>query len=197
MITKKRKSRMQYLVLLVLIQFQLTSAFAQDSYINGRCNIKAGYARYKGVNLTSGNTTGHYRLEINYGLSNHLEGGAYIGTSKFNYYQPTDSTGYTGIRKYYYSAFYGINLNYHILPYFVESDNFRFDAYLTGKFGGALLQNSDGTCHKFEYSIGLGAAFYLFNNLGLFVELNVGDFIFEHTLENDYFKSRYGITFKF
>jgi hypothetical protein len=125
---------------------------------------------------------GNYRVEANYGVSRQIETGIYTG---FSYYQSLSA---------YWS--YGINANYHLLPFIIDSDNFRFDLYFAGKFGGwksySTFSSSYRSPHKLEYGFGPGVSFYLWKHLGIFTEYCYGKYYFK---ENNNF--RYGMTLKF
>ncbi|MGF1587169.1 MAG: hypothetical protein ACFCUM_17760 [Bacteroidales bacterium] len=175
-----------FAVLLVLISSGYTYAFGQDSYIKGRWNIKAGYSEYglgswDSYPLTKENTTGHYRLETNYGLFNAIETGIYFGYSERAIgFRETDPT-----------MFYGLNVNLHPLPFFLELKNPLFEVYLAGKFGGRYYIKN----HT-EYSIGGGLSFYIFRNVGLYTEYLYGNHgAFVHY--KDHMKLRYGLTVRF
>jgi hypothetical protein len=95
----------------------------------------------------------------------------------------------------YSAIFYGINCGLQLLPFLIKEDDFRFDFYITGKFGGFYLSSppnhfSHGT--NLEYSIGPGISFYLSKHLGLFAEYCYGKYYF-----NDKTNLRYGLTLKF
>ena len=108
------------------------SASAQNSFIKGRWNGKLGYYNYpKRDNNGSSSITPTLRLEANYGFPKYIEAGAYFGfgipeSMIFTY---TDSTT-TGVGNFTFMPFYGIDVNFHILPLFIEKNDFRFDLYV-------------------------------------------------------------------
>jgi hypothetical protein len=171
-------------LLLVLICSSHVCASGQDSYINGRWNIKAGYSLYSQGSWTNNveNMTGHYRLETNYGFFDVIESGIYFGYSNhFNHFSRNNDPTW----------FYGMNLNLHLMPFFLELNNPLFEVYLAGKFGGRYYIKN----HT-EYSIGGGLSFYLFRNVGLYTEYlygNHGAYVFF----KDHMKLRYGLTVRF
>ncbi len=173
---------------ILLIVFSCTfifSAICQDSYIKNRLNFKIAYSRYNN-GWYSGNLEpqrmGNYRVEANYGVTRHIETGIYTG---FSFYKSM---------AVYWS--YGINANYHLLPFVIDAENFRFDLYLAGKLGGWMSYSNSSlnyrSPHKIEYGFGPGVSFYLWKNLGIFTEYCYGKY---YHLENSNF--RYGLTLKF
>ena len=186
-------------ILLFISALTTNNTYSQDSYINRRWNIKAGYARYKTGTMTGRKveTTGNYRLEINYGFLKFFETGIYIGSSRFDYLSQLDTSSYIPV--YYFAPFYGVNLNFHGLPFLIKAENFRFDLYLTGKYGGLFLKRmrTGKQYHEIEYAMGIGLCFYPWNHVGLFIEYCYGNYLFEDSFSNDHTKFRYGLTFKF
>ena len=168
------------------------SSFGQESYIKGRWNIKAGYSIYKTQFLFSSKSVNNnnYRLELNYGLRNKIETGVYAGYSRIMIYEPwTSGPPGSFVGSTVKAFFYGVNCNYHLLPLIIKEDDFRFDLYLTGKLGGISIERHGS---QPEYSVGGGAAFYLFRHIGPFVEYSYGKFYY-----NDHEKIRYGLSLKF
>lgn len=170
--------------LLILLSITLTkSVKTQNSYIKERWNIKVGC--FLSPPLILYEKKFNYTFEFNYGISNQLELGTYIG------YSPNKiGTSF----KTSHSIFYGVNANYHLLPYLLKKEHFRFDIYCSGKIGGNyldhLLEFPDGFIldkHTVEYGIYAGIVFYLFKHLGIFTETGYGNFI----------KVRYGVAYKF
>jgi hypothetical protein len=200
----KNKSRLKKAVFfLVFSSLFILNTYGQNSYIKNRWNIKTGYARYKkGI---SQEKVGNYRIEVNYGILNYLEIGAYIGYSKFDYYHKNiaDSINSGSYRvEDNNTPFYGASFNFHILPFLINKDDFRFDLYVTGKFGGLYFTKPapyftfNGLTFKegqmYEYGIGAGMSYYLGKHLGIFAEYCHGKYYF-----GDRNKLRYGLTLKF
>ncbi|HKK61468.1 MAG TPA: outer membrane beta-barrel protein [Bacteroidales bacterium] len=185
-------------VLLINCVFVM-NIYGQKSYIKDRWNIKAGYSRYvTGVRINNKEeTTGHYRIEGNYGLFNHLETGIYLG------YSNHEIMGTELSRENYSVPFYGVSLNIHILPLLIEKKDFRFDLYAAVKYGGRYITTPSNYSihgHYNEYGIGIGFAFYFLRNAGIFAEYSYGKY---HYIEvgdftiKDKNKLRYGVSFKF
>ena len=93
------------------------------------------------------------RAECNYGVTNWLEVGGYIGYIRyhnthyfFNYnYYYYDGNIYPK-RDFYkekiaFAPTFGVNANVHLLPFFVKNKNCRWEWYVTAKYGGAYLIN--------------------------------------------------------
>jgi hypothetical protein len=81
------------------------------------------------------------------------------------------------------------------LPFFIKENDFRFDLYISGKYGGMYFNTDDNYYYhgnESEYGIGGGLSFYFTKHLGLYIEYTYGKYFF-----NDNDKLRYGITFKF
>lgn len=168
----------------------ILNSYAQDSYIKNRWNIKVGFAKYtNGVRLNDKVlTNGNYRVEINYGISSIIEAGIFGGYSKF------DANSQPSIRGYS-ATFYGINCNLHLLPLLIKENDFRFDLYITSKFGGFYLSSpSNHFSHgnNTEYGLGAGISLYISKHLGLYTEYCYGKYYFK-----DDTKLRYGLTLKF
>jgi hypothetical protein len=190
----------------VIINLFIICSFGQDSYIKGRLNFKTGYARY----FTRAGYKGNYRIEGNYGISSYIELGAYFGYSHFDYLHkdsPDSIIGGPYSHEDNNTLFYGAAINFHLLPFLIKEDDFRFDLYGTAKAGGLyfqkhydifLIQNyqfviqNNNKKNLFEYSIGGGMAFYLGKHLGVYGEYTFGKYylIGNHQL-------RYGLTLKF
>jgi opacity protein-like surface antigen len=179
-----------FIVVMLLITFITTaSSQEQNSYIKNRWNIKLGYGRYStGTTVSSSGSNaavkqGNSFLEANYGLLNNFEVGIHTGYSAYKNYELLPS-GATEL-KTYHVLFSGINTNFHILPFFVKSNDFRFDFYLNGKFGGHFSK-----INALYYSAGAGLSFYPTQHLGLYCEYNYVNVFRASFL-------RYGIAVKF
>ena len=187
---------MKSLTLILLFTLLVgTNLHSQESYIKNRWTLKLAYANYQ-INISNGawkyETTGNYQLEADYGFLNFLEAGVFGGYSSW---LMGNESLYT----------YGANFNVHILPFIIKTENFRFDAYLTGKVGGSIHRyepyilpgyeayNLPKIAHRnmLEYGVGLGGAFYLFKHFGVFAEYSFGKYFF---IDNKKFRA--GIVIK-
>ncbi len=161
-------------------------SFGQDSYIKDRRNIKAGYARYGGTTLKNSN----FRIEGNYGITDYLESGAYIGVFKQAIFHLEERPVIS----------YGLNANFHVLPFFIDAKDLRADLYITGRYGlRSMLNPLDDSRGKFfpEFGIGGGFAFYPWKHLGLYTECSYGKYEYNTSLYKDRIMLRYGLSFKF
>ncbi len=182
----------------------MATASAQSSYLKGRLNIKSGISIYpqrsdhdpKPINL---------RLEAKYGVWRVLEAGAYLGIGRYTYWLPLENNSRSALTTF--SPFYGIQTNFHLLPFLIKKNDFRFDLYLSGKFGGNYLSIPNGSDpkpgHHAEYGLGCGLAFYIWNHTGFYAEYSIGKysyytlplgFGFENGLKSNL---RFGITYKY
>ena len=197
----KNKLQLKKILFTGVISLLMLTSFGQDSYIKNRWNIKAGYARYN--KDFRHEKVGNYRIEVNYGILNNIEIGAYIGYSKFDYYREITTTD--SLHKAYMvednnTPFYGASFNFHILPFLIKKDDFRFDLYITGKFGGvyftkpaqyqSVFNFKEGNIY--EYGIGGGLSYYLGKHLGVFAEYCYGKYYIGESN-----KLRYGLAMKF
>lgn len=190
-----------------LCLFVSTSSYGQDLYVKNRWTIKTGFAR-NGSGITGipeGFYAGNIRAECTYGISNFIEVGAYLGYSISDVYTKMifDSSGLltsANVEEYSMPS-YGIGVNLQVLPLFIKEYDFRFDYYITLRYGGNYITSPE---HYHwhggysEYGIGNGLAFYPFANGGFFIEYSFGKYHLNKEInpkENS--KLRYGLTFKF
>jgi hypothetical protein len=176
--------------LFALVVLQLS---AQDSYIKNRWNITAAYQTETSEN--TGNFSRHpfYHLGVNYGVLKHFECGANLAFSL---------SDFSSNRLQYYA-----NCNFHILPFWVDSDDFRFDLYLISKAGGITFFHSAYSTtdindnfidveahrtHNLYYGGGAGVAFYPFRHIGVFAEYTYEKFNYTKAM---FFQ--YGLSVKF
>lgn len=167
---------------IIIIFISTTFLNAQDSYIKDRWNIKLGY---QSIQSLAEKIHSPY-LSLNYGIHNNLE----CGIS--SWYTFSSSNGITSNQSINTLA----NVNFHILPFiFKESKEFRFDFYLNGNVGLAMIffniQGYNNTAYSELFGIGAGLSFYLLDNFGVFAEYNYGKYYFTNNL------FRYGLSIKF
>lgn len=123
--------------------------------------------------------------------------GVYMGYNRFDAY-PKPGTTENGFlsKKYGNTLYYGINTNFHVLPFFIKASDFRFDFYLTTKLGGFTYQTADNYIPENEsfvdFSVGPGVAMYVFKNLGLFCE-----YTYNTNKISNGLNFRYGLCLKF
>lgn len=198
----KKQMQMKFKIA-IFLWLVLGTTLVQAQYIKTRINFKASYSRYNSIAKINGEfeKVPNANVEFNYGITRFLETGSYLGFSNFDVhnYNPTDST--LSKRKSL-ATYYGLNINFHILPLFVHAEDFRFDLYATTKFGGRHLSNAESAVLKNEFiwAGGVGFSFYVWNKTGFFIESTYGKYNFHEAFVESFADNvnlRYGITFKF
>lgn len=180
-------------------------AKAQESSIYHRVNLKLGHSNTpKFAYYWDEFTVGNIRLEGNYGLTNFVEVGGYFGYDKFlNFRMPVanqDNPETGGQFFYTYQSdalFYGINANFHIMPFFVKDKRVRLDIYLSAKIGAISMLAPTRSAYygtAFDYGGYAGLAYYLGKNWGLFAEYGFNKKVKMSEMEPCL---RYGVTVKF
>lgn len=193
------KKQQKYITLSFIVALNLIvfSGMSQHSYIKNRINIKSGYGRILDPYDLEYERTSYFQLSGSYGLLDWLEAGLYTGYSSIEtmYLKPSASPVMQDV-KATNNFSYGISVDIHLLPFFIEKEDFRFDIYLAGKLGGTSLMSDDyyrpEKGHRTEYGGGPGAAFYLGKHWGIYCEYAMGNYFYE---DNDRFIG--GITLKF
>jgi hypothetical protein len=179
------------------------SAFTQDSYFKDRWNFKLGGSTGPLYNRNV-NKTPQIRAEANYGILNYLEVGGYLGIS--NYWKYSDVHLDTISGQYQFSSgnafvpFYGVNANFHLFPFLIKKDDFRFDLYLAGKAGGYYLFGSKNDWYhgaEWQFFLGGGLAFYPWKHFGIYTEYGYekNDVYSNNEKNNTAF--RFGLTWKY
>jgi len=171
----------QAFLVICLITIPFIKIFTQETYIKNRLSFKLGNAQYKSP-LSDGTfrTYAIPKLEANYGINKYAELGIYTG---FNW-----ESSQSVMPNIYWN--YGINANFHILPFFIKQADSRFDLYISGKLGGIrpLGENTYNPYHPLwsDYGIYGGVVFYPLDHIGAFIEYGKGSFT----------RFRYGISIK-
>jgi hypothetical protein len=171
------------LCLFIIVGVTLVTPLAAQQYsIKDKWNIKIGYSGYPCLGQSMGDENAispTIHANINYGILNFLEVGGYLGyTSIITTSAPTGGnfvgTGKANV------LFYGIKSNVHLLPFFLKSEKFRFDLYVSGKCGGFYRSTSENESpvrgHTIDYGIFAGAAFYPGEHWGIFGEYGIGNY---------------------
>ncbi|MCL2041870.1 MAG: hypothetical protein FWG84_07520 [Bacteroidales bacterium] len=221
----KSKNRSFPFILLVFIILPLFSLNAQtDEYnysVKNRWTLKASYSRYKtaydyGVFVSTGDffdvwqnrKMSNFKVETNYGVNRFIETGIYTGFQHYEWVNLDEvKVGEEVPYRESFAPLFGVNLNFHILPFLVPSEKCRWDLYLTAKYGGCYLphrewetsDNSFDTDSKYrhEYGLGIGAGYYFKNIIGLFAESSVGQFSYFPRYAESNFRFRIGVAAKF
>lgn len=188
-------------IIFLLLAFGTSLVQAQN--IKNRINFKTGFSRYNSISKVNNEfeKVPNISFDVNYGILKFLETGINLGFSKFDvYYINQFSTSYRKEKSL--ATYYGANVNFHILPLFVEAEDFRFDFYATAKIGERHLSGEEGNVPKNEFiwASGLGMSFYPWKKTGFFVESTYGKYNFHDAFVESFTDNinwRYGLTFKF
>jgi hypothetical protein len=177
---------MKRFTLTCIVLLYILTVKGQESNHALKIGIKIGYTQ-----LIDGNSLDpkmrssiseykkHFRFETNYCLSKNIEIGGYIGYSSFWGYIQDPIDTFLLHNHDYKTLFYGLNTNFHILPFFIGAKDFRFDLYVTGKVGGMRYFGEDGSKVKgnmTEYGAGPGMCFYPTKHIGIFAEYSFGKY---------------------
>jgi hypothetical protein len=86
---------------------------------------------------------------------------------------------------------FGVEMNFHLLPLFVQNPDSPWELYLTAKYGGVVFTNKGGnttlpdktpiylpdeSTYEHEYCMGVGGGVYFWKVFGLYVEVSLGQF---------------------
>jgi hypothetical protein len=162
------------------------------------------------------------RAECNYGILNWLELGGYIGYMRYhnlnNGYKHRNGKYLFNSNAESFAPTFGINVNVHLLPFFVDNKDCRWELYVTAKYGGAYLINhvsfytnaiivnkqghhidflTSGKRYRHEFGVGMGGGVYFWDVFGLYAETLVGQYSYFPELFSCYYTVRAGIEFKF
>ena len=216
-------------IVFLLFAFNISG---QNLSVKDRWNVKFGVAPHKTHNMvpaliSTDNSPDYdyfrrqpnFRLEANYGVLNWLEVGVYAGLFSYKYL-PMELLMVNGsifsMQKRAHAPSFGVNANIHILPFFAENQNSRWEFYIPVRYGGMYLTkwgddkyviatfssprnngrwdyvgnppNLDKKL-RHEFGVGLGAAFYITNTFGFYMETLGGQFSYAPEM----FKSPYAI----
>ena len=142
-----RRTQILLISLFVIAMFKM-DAVGQTYSIKGRWNTKLSLS-YNRINRPNGNphilfdnipahpiqTMLNARADCNYGVLNWLELGGYIGYTRYiNILRQMNDD----FRKSFAPTF-GVNVNVHLLPFWVKNKNCRWELYLTAQYGGTYL----------------------------------------------------------
>lgn len=188
---------------IILQSFSLKCQTTNDYFtVKNRWTVKASVARYKTAfykNVfahvgdkffqTTNRKMVNFKVEANYGISKFVEVGLLAGFQHYEYVDEsifeTDGDFFEYKNKRSFAPLFGVNANFHILPFFVKSNTCRWDLYLTTKYAGCYLPHlewdvSDSPYSKYrqEYGLGLGIGYYFKNIVGIFVEGSVGQYFY-------------------
>jgi hypothetical protein len=182
------------------------------SFSFNRTNNKEGFFQW---DVISFRRRLNARAECNYGVLNWLELGGYLGFMRLNTNNGPEVA---------FAPTFGININVHLLPFWVRNTNCRWELYLTAKYGGSYLINyypapesiiairpisfgrndttyfyADANYNRYrhEFGIGIGGGVYFWNLFGVYAEAMVGQYSYFPELFSSNYSVRVGIEFKF
>ncbi|MCF8357638.1 MAG: hypothetical protein K9H26_02695 [Prolixibacteraceae bacterium] len=174
----KNVSKKNPLFVIVLISFT-TSISAQNYSIKDRWNMNLGYSGYS--QLGAGDIKEiipTFQAGVNYGILKFIEIGLYTGYGSINTISEKIPDGYFSYTRAN-TVFYGINSNFHLLPFIIKSEKFRFDVYLSGKLGGFYRFSDENMLpargHNWDYGVYVCLAFYPGKHWGFFGEYGLGN----------------------
>jgi len=237
------KINYRHIVLTLFLMF-VFSVESQTLSVKGRWNIKAGFSLYKLPTVADRlfefdwDTSSeiykrkwNVRAEVNYGIFKWLEAGVYFGLMGYEYDPPP--YGYLPNYPDAVAPTFGVNVNIHILPFFVKNPKCKWDFYIPLKYGGNYIskygknKNNDAIVfiwidtwdnkarnmtfeeydqycakinwskYRHEYGAGLGAAVYIKNIMGFYMEVMGGQFSYLQEIVRSPYNIRVGITAKF
>ncbi len=147
---------MKYKLLLFLFIIPFIANAQKSSYVKSRLTFDLSYTRmnYRMMPEQIEKKNG-ILLSANYGITKFLETGLY-----YYIYKPKLIT----------INFLGIQNRFHILPFFVGSNNkyFRLDAYVFNQTGLNIEKISDNNySYLYNSDIGIGTSLYLFKHMGI------------------------------
>jgi hypothetical protein len=162
------------------------------------------------------------RAEFNYGVMNWVELGAYVGfmRHKAAWVLVLDSINesYLMMTEVALAPTFGVNVNFHLLPFWIRKTNCRWELYLTAKYGAAYLIKWVGyrdygavssfspyppiwipnfSRYRHEFGVGIGGGVYFWNLFGIYFEGMVGQYSYFPDMFHSNFSLRAGIEFKF
>lgn len=150
--------------------------------------------------LVTLNDIWNLQLEYNRNIINFLSIGGYAGVGMFDEWIVEEDEGgvsYT-FGRYRYSAHYGLNSKFQILPLLLVTTIPRFNLYVSGSLGVISIYTSPNENilpergHYFDYSVMGGGSVFITNKLGLFIEAGYRKFRYHNG-----FNAKYGLTVRF
>ena len=116
----KTQFKLGIFIIVVILAYGLPqTGNAQNASIKKRIKLKASYSRIHDPHEVESDRTNYFQLSGTYGISDWIEIGAYTGYSSIE----TISTIRSSESGFYpmesvSNPFYGINANFHMLPFF-------------------------------------------------------------------------------
>lgn len=153
-------------ILIILSLCLSITGMSQDKVIGTCCkfNIQGSYSRY--AVFKSGQSTPNLRIESEYNFNKFVGAGIYLGAGKSAHNHKIDISQVS----YYY---YGIQSTLHLLPFIQKMDKSRFDLFVPVKAGRCHQQFSSYKYSWWNFSGGLGLAYYFSKHFGVYTEGNL------------------------
>lgn len=141
---------------------------AQSSSKTNNWNVSLSYANSMGKTATKNTTVNMpaYYLDVNKRFSPLIELGSYGGLGLMTLYKDDDKV------EAYRMANYGVKMNFHIMPLFVENRNDKWDLYLTSLLG--IMETNEE--RYVEYGAGFGVSYHVNSSVSVFSEVVFGNF---------------------
>ena len=180
------------------------------------------FAEIDGITLHPIQARLNARAECNYGVLNRLELGGYLGYIRYyNFHYGLKIGEKNENPKIAFAPTFGVNVNLHLLPFWIKNKNNRWELYLTAKYGGTYLINhtgfrskgfsitsNNGIPQEYEiicgperyrhiYGVGVGGGVYFKNIFGIYTEVMVGQYSYFPEIVRSPYTIRVGIEFKF
>ena len=230
----------RWIVIILIINFSwIQYSNAQINSINNRWTINCSYSLYptyettmpfiestknQNINTQRHKLRSNFRLNVNCGILYCLEIGTYMGFMHYptekviSFYHITlDSLHYmvrlNTEKSQKLAPTFGVNINLHILPFIKTDTKFKWDLYVSAKYGGCyFISYKNGYSipissihyhkdelypYRHEYGIGIGGSVYFWNLVGLNMEFSFGQFSYWPRIFSKNFNLRGGIVFKF
>ncbi|MFV0391597.1 MAG: outer membrane beta-barrel protein [Paludibacteraceae bacterium] len=170
------------LLLLATYLLSAVSVFGQEKW-----TTQLSYGAVRGIDKNDKNmirdypSASHFRLETGYKVINNLSAGVYIGYARLHRTLTTDNSFASSPTN---ALFYGLDVDYSVLPLLTGNSNIRFDVYPTLKLGLVSefwsapeenrLRKENNTA--FEVGAGLGVCYKFTPTLGILGEYTAGKF---------------------
>lgn len=191
--------RKKYIIIALMVSICFFSSIITKAQSNN-INLSFSNLTIEGDYFWLENKLPNLQLDYNRNVLNYLSIGGYIGAGLYEEWLfEKDSTSMSlEYINYTHSLHYGLNANFHILPFILEKKLSRFDLYVSGKMGIISLFSTESDNivpkkgHYFDYSIMGGTSFYLSKKFGLFLEAGYKNFEYHKG-----FNTKYGLTLRF
>lgn len=177
---------MKYRLILLFFTIPFLVCAQKSSYIKNRITFDISYVRMNYYMVPDyKNMKNGVSLSANYGLTKFMESGFYY----YKYNEAFNSLNFAGIQN-----------RFHVLPFFIESNNryFRLDTYVFNQTGLFFAKSDYYSSKTFHSDIGIGSSFYLSKNIGINLEYKWGFLLSKHVKNHNFQNGlKLGLNFKF